>query len=48
MVHASRENEIYRRDAKHKHTLLTPAEREKLIQVRSCLLRTTPSGNLAH
>jgi hypothetical protein len=37
MVYATRENDIYRRDAKLNHTLLTPAEREKLIQVRSRL-----------
>jgi hypothetical protein len=36
MVYASYETEIYRRDAKHKHNLLTPAEREKLLEVCSC------------
>ena len=33
MPRASRETEIYRRDAKKNHNLLTPAEREKLIAV---------------
>ena len=33
MPRASRETEIYRRDAKKNHSLLTPAEREKLIAV---------------
>ncbi|RDL38466.1 putative NUS1 putative nuclear undecaprenyl pyrophosphate synthase [Venustampulla echinocandica] len=32
MPAASRETDIYRRDAKLDHTLLTPAEREKLIE----------------
>lgn len=36
MVLAARENEIYRRDAKLNHTLLTPAERERLLQVYNC------------
>jgi hypothetical protein len=40
MVHAARENEIYRRDAKANHSLLTPAEREKLLQVCSRLTGT--------
>jgi hypothetical protein len=45
MVHASRENEIYRRDAKLNHILLTPAEREKLIQVCSRLDRNIDFTN---
>ncbi|CZR53942.1 probable NUS1 Putative nuclear undecaprenyl pyrophosphate synthase [Phialocephala subalpina] len=32
MSRAARETEIYRQDAKTKHNMLTPAEREKLIQ----------------
>jgi dehydrodolichyl diphosphate syntase complex subunit NUS1 len=33
MFLASRETELYRRDEKHNHTLFTPKERERLIQV---------------
>jgi hypothetical protein len=33
MLSAKRETEIYREDAKHNHNLLTPAEREKLLEV---------------
>ncbi|CAL3972062.1 unnamed protein product [Diplocarpon coronariae] len=32
MPRATRETQIYRKDAKHNHNLLTPAEREKLIE----------------
>src|SRR5271170_6406530 len=45
MVHATRENEIYRRDAKLNHGLLSPAEREKLIQVCSRLDRKIEFAN---
>jgi len=48
MVHAIRENEVYRRDAKLNHTLLTAAEREKLIQVRHCLDGTTANNEIAN
>lgn len=33
---ASKETEIYRRDAKLNHNSLTPAEREKLLEVCQC------------
>lgn len=35
MPRAAKERDIYRQDAKLNHNLLTPAEREKLIQVHS-------------
>jgi hypothetical protein len=34
MPSATRELQIYRKDAKLNHNLLTPAEREKLLEVR--------------
>jgi hypothetical protein len=34
MPRATRETEIYRKDAKLNHNLLTPAEREKLLEVQ--------------
>lgn len=34
MPRATRETQIYRKDAKVNHSLLTPAEREKLLEVR--------------
>lgn len=34
MPRAIKEIQIYRKDAKLKHNLLTPAEREKLLEVR--------------
>jgi hypothetical protein len=34
MPRATKETQIYRKDAKLNHNLLTPAEREKLLEVR--------------
>lgn len=48
---ATRETEIFRRDAKGNHSIVTPAEREKLIAVSNhmeCTLRKTRLTYISH
>lgn len=47
MSQATRELKIYRKDAKSNHSLLTPAEREKLIAVsRNDVSNSNLSSNM--
>jgi hypothetical protein len=50
MSRASRETEIYRRDAKTNHSFLTPTEREKLVAVSSAQIpiRSRTDRNCSH